>query len=185
MPSSAKKSPFLPHIIIGLGNPGQEYVRTYHNAGHIALDVLREILAPTAKKRSRPSFDYWSSDAAILVRPKVFMNESGRATADALAFFHESPERLLIIHDDSDLPFGTYRVSTVSGAAGHRGVASIIGALGTKEFHRLRLGIRVRAGKAGSFVLHSMSDEEVTSIAETAQNAMRKLTENPTPSGSF
>jgi PTH1 family peptidyl-tRNA hydrolase len=180
-----KTAPVSLRVIVGLGNPGSRYAHTFHNAGVLALDALRRASAPEAKKRRRPLFDYWKTDGTVFVRPNAYMNVSGPAVADALAFFKATPAQLMLIHDDSDLPLGTVRHATKSGAAGHRGVASVIAALKTQAFERLRLGIRIRPGKAGEFVLRPMSAADADRLVQAAQDAMAKLTVNVTPSGTF
>ena len=85
------------------------------------------------------------------------MNESGKSVAAAVKKFSSSPKDILVVHDDSDIPLGNFKFSLDRGPAGHRGIVSIIEALGTQAFARLRIGIRVREGKAGDFVLKKVS----------------------------
>lgn len=167
-----------PHrlLFVGLGNPGKEYEHTYHNAGFIALDVLRESFGADDEPRREKLFEYVLSPHAVFVKPRTYMNESGVATTRALAHFKLPTESLIVAHDDSDLPLGMIRISENRGAAGHHGVLSIIQALGTKNFSRIRIGIRqktpapraMNAGfrhaeaplsgaRAGDFVLRPMT----------------------------
>ncbi len=130
-------------IIIGLGNPGKNYEKTYHNIGLIFLDYL------AAKKEK--------SSSPILVKSETFMNESGGGVKKILKKSKIKPEETLIIHDDSDLKIGDYKLSFDRGAGDHNGIASIIKSLGTKKFWRLRIGIRenneTKRVKAGEMVL--------------------------------
>lgn len=134
-------------LIIGLGNPGKEYENTYHNAGFLFIDYL-------------------NGDRRIF-KSDVFMNESGKFVAQTMRRHGVKPPELLIAHDDSDIPIGSYKLSFGRGAAGHHGVESIQLALKTKDFWRLRIGIRPKADlsaesasrrrKAGKFVLKKIT----------------------------
>src|SRR3989344_5953075 len=141
-------------LIVGLGNPGEGYESTYHNVGFLFIDFLsKEALFKSAKH-----FEYAEIGDTILVKPLTFMNESRRAVSSAAKRFKSKPQEMLIIHDDADIELGKYKVSTGRGSAGHKGVESIMKALGTKDFSRLRIGIRpkIRA-RAGDFVLKRIS----------------------------
>ena len=151
-------------IIVGLGNPGKEYADTYHNVGARAVRAFAAGLAFKAHKRL---FTYAAADGAVFVLPLTFMNESGAAVRAAMKKFNAAPKDIIVVHDESDLPLGAYRVSTNRNAAGHRGVQSIIDALRTKNFARIRIGIHppapaaagsgARRAKAGTFVLAHMN----------------------------
>lgn len=114
-----------PRLVIGLGNPGKQYKNTYHNVGNLFIEYL-------TKK---------SYSALNLMKSDVFMNQSGLLVAKALKKSGAKPDQILIIHDDSDIELGKYKVSFARGSAGHRGIDSIIKSLGTKNFWRLRIGI--------------------------------------------
>ncbi len=163
-------------LIIALGNPGEEYRNTYHNVGFLALDwFLRESSAEEdiTFKAAKHLFEYHKTGDVTWVKPLTFMNESGLATAEALQYFGVAPEEALVIHDDSDLHIGEYKLSFDASSAGHKGVESIIKHLGTQKFSRLRIGIRpavsgtlsrrervpdtVHRLKAEEFVLRKMS----------------------------
>lgn len=155
-----------PHykIIVGLGNPGKEYEQTYHNVGFLAVDYfIRKIGNLAVKKINAKKMEYAQNQNVIFVKPLTYMNESGIAVKNAMKYFKASPEELLIIHDDSDIAIGEYKLSFERGAGGHRGIESAIKYLGTKKFWRLRIGIRppVAAGavrkKAEEFVLKKIS----------------------------
>jgi len=149
-------------LIVGLGNMGPAYVHSHHNAGFLAIDYLHAKLAPKNSVRTTPSFTYIRGEEFLLIKPTTFMNNSGGAVKNALKYFSKlghklTPSELLVIHDDSDLALGTWKLSWDKRAAGHRGVQSIIDSLGTQEFYRLRIGIRTKPGKAGTFVLKPIS----------------------------
>ncbi len=184
-------------VIVGLGNPGPEYAHTYHNAGVLALGHLRMMFKDlTPQKSSSASlYTYERLGPYILITPKTFMNEAGEAVRKALIALKKNPDELLVIHDETDLPLGKARIDFGRGAAGHRGVASVIERLGTKDFWRLRLGVRKETGlpaetsaaegarrvKAGDFVLRSMSKADEAAIYLASDGAIKKLIENDTP----
>lgn len=167
------------HIIVGLGNPGGEYEYTYHNLGALFLKELETTKDISYKNHISKIFKYAKIESKVFVRPLTFMNESGGAVQIALHYFKEKSKHLLVIHDDSDLILGSYKIDFGKGAAGHRGVASIINALGTKDFFRLRIGIRPlvadgkRREKASEFVLKKIKKEEL----ETLSRAFRIISE--------
>lgn len=138
------RPPAVEYLIVGLGNPGEEYARSRHNAGFQCLGVLahRHGLSFREKRaHARVTVGTIAGRAVVLARPYTFMNRSGAAAAGLLRWLGLPPERLLIVYDDLDLPAGTLRLRARGGAAGHKGMASILEALGTEEFSRLRLGI--------------------------------------------
>ena len=132
-------------LIVGLGNPGPEYARTRHNAGFWLIDALAESLRLRWGSDSKLQAD--SAKARIgnedvwLLRPRSYMNESGRAVIAALRYWKIEPEQLLIAHDDLDLPSGTARLKFDGGHGGQNGLRDIIALLGHGRFHRLRIGI--------------------------------------------
>lgn len=142
------------YCIVGLGNPGKEYEKTRHNFGFEVLDNFLEKISRYKEKpikfKKSPKFkcEYskivFQDKELILVEPITFMNLSGLAVKSILAYFDINKKNLLVIHDDIDLSLEEQqvRLSFDSGSAGHKGVESIIKELGTKEFYRLRLGIR-------------------------------------------
>src|ERR1700735_137318 len=116
-------------IFIGLGNPGEEYANTYHNAGWLVLtEIVPTDLPVTSYKKL---FEYAESGDAVFVWPLTFMNESGKAVREALKKFKAKPEDLVVFQDDSDLTVGSYKISFARSSAGHKGVQSIIDALKT------------------------------------------------------
>ncbi|MDP2705641.1 MAG: aminoacyl-tRNA hydrolase [bacterium] len=148
-------------LIIGLGNPGQEYENTYHNAGNKFVDFLKKKSADSdISYKKEKTFEYAKANGLILAKTLVFMNESGLAVKKAAIFTKTKPEEILIVHDDSDLNIGDQKISFNRGTGGHKGVESIANNLKTKNFWRLRIGIRPEEkirSKAGSFVLKNIS----------------------------
>jgi|SRR3989344_7828127 len=166
---------FTYKIIVGLGNPGKEYKNTYHNAGLLFLDRL------VAKNefKAYKNFEYVKIGETVVVKPLIFMNESGETVKSALKHFKKEEGDMLVIHDDSDIEFSEYKLSFGCGSAGHKGIESIIKALGTKEFARLRIGVRKetksRREKAGEFVLKKMGENDLKVIYSLADKLQKEL----------
>ncbi len=166
---------------MGLGNPGPAYENTYHNAGKLMTDYLSEIMdsGGSGKWVNSKGFKSFRCGEFILVKPVGYMNESGRGAKLALKAFGIKTDSLAVAHDDSDLEIGEYKISFGRGSAGHRGVQSVIESVGTKNFWRLRVGIRPKAGlsavvrraKAEEFVLKKITNYDrklMTSVFEKA-----------------
>jgi PTH1 family peptidyl-tRNA hydrolase len=169
-------------LVAGLGNPGREYSRNRHNAGYMVVGEL----ARRHDARFRGKFAGRLAELRIegkrvaLLEPETFMNDSGRSVAPAARFFKLEPERLLVVHDDVDLEPGRLQVRRGGGLAGHNGLRSISGLLGTKEFLRLRIGVG-RPGRGdrrtvSDFVLSDFDPEtDVEAIAAHAADAVELL----------
>lgn len=142
-------------IIVGLGNPGTEYERTRHNIGFMAVDSLATdwSISLGKEKRFYGIFGEGRLSSASahhgkirLLKPTTYMNLSGQAVRACADWFKSSPENILVIYDDMDLPLGKLRLRPSGSAGGHNGMKSIISHLGTQNFPRLRIGIG-RGGK--------------------------------------
>ncbi len=163
-----------PRLIIGLGNPSKEYEKTYHNAGFLFIDFLAE------KGFEKGNLFVFTKDKNfVLIKPLVFMNESGRATSNAIKYFSSTndkirPEEVMIAHDDSDIALGDYKISFGKSSAGHRGVESIIKSLNTQNFGRLRIGIR----KTGLFVKTQRAKAEEFVLKKISPKDLKKMSEN-------
>ena len=173
-------------LIVGLGNPGSEYTETRHNAGFWFVEELAA--ANGAQFRSEKKFhgevakiniagrDIW------LLKPQTFMNRSGQAIKSLASFYRIEAENILVAHDELDLEVGVIKLKMGGGHGGHNGLRDTIAHLGTKEFHRLRIGI----GHPGSknqvvdYVLHRPSQDErigIDNAISDAQAAMPLLAE--------
>jgi PTH1 family peptidyl-tRNA hydrolase len=154
-------------VFFGLGNPVDEYGNTYHNIGAKMLFFLSGTDPENFITPSRKHFAYVQKGSVVFARNKTYMNESGVAARELLAYFKRSHANLVVLHDDSDMTVGTYKLSFNQRSAGHHGIDSIIAGLGTSEFWRLKIGIRpaeeVVRKKAEEFVLKKISpvDEEI------------------------
>lgn len=178
-------------LIIGLGNNDPQYAETYHNVGHLFID-------------------YFAARYPTLRAEKTtgYMNESGNSVARAMKYAHASPENTLIVHDESDLFIGDYKISSNRGAAGHKGVQNVFDVTGATNFTRLRIGIRpqvadqhgpntnlanafsqrqpaetsaksARRIKAEEFVLKKISAKDKKTLEETFARAARELFGEP------
>ena len=168
------------HLIVGLGNPGEEYANTYHNAGMVALGAMATSFFPDGAPRwetHKKLFAHARAGNWILVQPLTFMNVSGAAVREAARKFSVPPEQVIVLHDDSDLPLGEWKIARARGAAGHHGVESVIAALGTNDFTRVRIGIRppheTTRKKAEEFVLKPITK----GAAVTLQKVVGAITE--------
>jgi len=132
------------YLIAGLGNPGQQYAGTRHNAGFMMLDYLAEknklTFADSKWKALVAKAIVWD-ESVVLLKPETFMNLSGTAVAQAAHFYKLQPAHIIVIHDDLDMKFGRIKIVSGGGDGGHKGIRSIIEHLGTKEFTRIKIGI--------------------------------------------
>ncbi len=179
----AENTPFL---IAGLGNPGPDYRQNRHNVGFMVADTLAEIAQIPLRRvefRALIGKGEFSGERLVIAKPQTFMNESGQAVASLMRFYKIPIERLLVVHDDLDLPFGTLRLRPEGGTGGQRGMESIVEKLGTREFARLRVGIGRPPGRMDprDYVLHDFEAQELEllpEIRETAVGAIRMFIEN-------
>jgi PTH1 family peptidyl-tRNA hydrolase len=151
--------------IVGLGNPGTTYQLTRHNAGFLVIEKVAgecEIKLNRNRFQSVYAKGTWAGRPLLLAQPQTFMNLSGQAVAALARFYKISPEQMLIIYDDLDLPLGAIRLRPSGGAAGHKGLASIIEKIGSNAIPRLRVGIGRPAGEQPipDYVLTKFSQEE-------------------------
>ena len=132
-------------LIVGLGNPGIEYQFTPHNLGFLAIDRIAEQCGVEVRNRQCRALTARAvigSETVLLAKPETFMNLSGLSVRELVAEYEAKPEEdLVVIQDELDFPLGTVRLQRNRSSAGHNGIESVIGALGTQDFLRLRLGV--------------------------------------------
>jgi PTH1 family peptidyl-tRNA hydrolase len=132
-------------LIVGLGNPGIEYQFTPHNMGFLAVDRIAEqcgVRVNNRNCRAQTARTSFAGHEVVLAKPETYMNLSGASVRDLVREYEVQPEQdLVLLYDELDLPFGSLRVRPRGRSAGHNGVESVIGALGTQEFTRIRIGI--------------------------------------------
>jgi PTH1 family peptidyl-tRNA hydrolase len=152
-------------LIVGLGNPGQEYVGNRHNVGRMVVECLAGRMGARFKRhRARADIAEGTleSELVTLGIAHTYMNLSGGPVAALRDFYKISPGRIVVVHDDLDLPFGEIRLKLGGGAGGHNGLRSISSALGTQDYYRVRFGIGRPPGRMdpAAFVLRDFSTSE-------------------------
>jgi len=177
------------YLIVGLGNPDPEYAHTLHNVGYNTVNQMAEDRGISWKKSKAvwgetAKFDIGGGEV-ILLKPVTYMNKSGLSVNSALKFWKVNRNRLLVVQDDSDLAMGRLKIGFDQGSGGHRGLISIIQAIGQK-FTRLKIGVRPgelpQGGKhhvkAEKFILRPYSQELLAKIAQTGAEAAGFWLEN-------
>jgi peptidyl-tRNA hydrolase, PTH1 family len=158
--------PTGPRIVVGLGNPGPEYAGNRHNLGWRVVDLLAEQRGDRFKKGARGFADVVETrigdERVVLAKPRSYMNESGGRVKAVLSFYKVTPEHLIVVHDELDIPFAQVRLKIGGGPGGHNGVRSVDAALGTKDYARVRVGIGRPPGRMdpADFVLRDFSPAE-------------------------
>ncbi len=163
-------------LIAGLGNPGPEYSGNRHNAGFMVADLLAERMGARFKRdRSRAAVaaGRLAGFPVTLAKPLSFMNLSGGPVASLRSFYKIPPDRIVVVHDELDLPFGTLRLKQGGGDNGHNGLRSVTAALGTRDYFRVRVGIGRPPGRmdAADFVLHDFSAAERKLVPEVLERS--------------
>ena len=157
-------SGILPYLIVGLGNPGLKYENTRHNIGFEVIDALaRHWGVSTLSQKFHGQLGEINLEGTkiLLLKPQTYMNRSGLSVGETAAFYKVPlSSHLLVISDDLDLPPGALRLRLSGGSGGHNGIKSIIEAVGTEQFPRLRLGIGRSQTNAESYVLAKLSKQE-------------------------
>ncbi len=169
-------------LVIGLGNPGIEYQFTPHNLGFLAVDRIAEQYGTEVTNRRCHALTGKArigEEEVVLAKPETYMNLSGLAVRDMVGELELDPSRdLVVIYDELDLPWGTIRIRERGGTAGHNGLESVVNALGTQEFLRIRLGIRPEFSVAdgAGYVLsqikksqYELVDQELDAAAEAVK----------------
>ncbi|HAR99745.1 MAG TPA: aminoacyl-tRNA hydrolase [Candidatus Moranbacteria bacterium] len=173
-------------LLVGLGNPGDQYEETRHNAGFIVLDeIQKELSFPefqlNKKFEAEISEGNVDGEKIILIKPQTFMNLSGKSVASIMTFYKIPIEDLIVLHDDLDIKLGEFKISIDSSAAGHNGVTSIFETLGTQKIKRVRIGIegaekKLERQMSGSdFVLQKFSKEEFATIQKLSTEITKIL----------
>ncbi|MET9336738.1 MULTISPECIES: aminoacyl-tRNA hydrolase [unclassified Nonomuraea] len=181
-------------LIVGLGNPGSQYERNRHNAGFMVLDELAARAGGTFKAHKSRAH-VLETRGAVLAKPQTYMNLSGGPTKHLADFYKIPPERVIVVHDELDIPYGALRAKFGGGDNGHNGLKSITKVLGTRDYLRVRFGIGRPPGQmdAATFVLRDFGTVERKDLAflvdraadvveslvekglETTQNAFHSL----------
>ncbi len=176
------------YTIVGLGNPGKEYRETRHNTGRIAIDFLAKKHDIELVSNKKYSGNYGKGNIAHesvqLLQPDTFMNKSGKSVAEAVKS-KKGIEQMIVIYDDLDLPFGTMKMSYNRSSGGHRGLESIIRALKSESFVRIRVGVsastlggKIKKPKGEEKVLKFIMGKFNTSEKETLKKLFKKIDES-------
>jgi len=179
-----------PWLVVGLGNPGRQYARNRHNVGAMVVDrVAADVGGRFSPHRGQaevlqgrlPGAGGLPGPRVVLAKPLSFMNASGGPVSGLVRFFRVPLERLLVVHDELDLPFGELRLKLAGGEGGHNGLRSISQSLGSRDYVRLRIGIGRPPGRLdpADFVLRDFSQAERAELdlvlAEAAEAVTRLL----------
>ncbi len=174
-----KKTSGAEWLIVGLGNPGDQYENTRHNVGFRALDELAETANIPVQKLKHKALTNTCTIAGVkvlLMKPITYMNLSGEAVSDAARFYKIPPERIIVLCDDVSLPVGKLRIRKNGSAGGHNGLKSIIQHLGTDQFPRVKIGVGEKPHPdydLADWVLGKFAKEDKKVIDEMVQKAAK------------
>ncbi|RZS40807.1 PTH1 family peptidyl-tRNA hydrolase [Herbihabitans rhizosphaerae] len=159
-----------PVLVVGLGNPGPRYVGNRHNAGFLVLDELAARIGgkfKAHKANAEVLEGRLAGRRVALAKPRSFMNVSGGPVVGTARFFKVTPDRMIVVHDELDIPYGSVRLKLGGGENGHNGLRSITKSLGTKDYYRIRFGVGRPPGRMdpADFVLRDFSPTERKEIA--------------------
>lgn len=159
-------------LLVGLGNPGQKYTKTRHNAGFLFLDELAKENGVAFSRQVRFFGDLAEinigGDKLYLLKPVTFMNHSGRSVSSVMKYYKIKPEDILVVHDELDFEVGVLKLKSGGGHGGHNGLRDIIASVGVRDFKRLRVGIgRPKSGmQVVDYVLSDFSKNDLRHIKE-------------------
>ncbi|MGN1104981.1 MAG: aminoacyl-tRNA hydrolase [Candidatus Coproplasma sp.] len=164
------------YIIVGLGNPEQQYLKTFHNMGWLAVGDAANILGVKFKKKeceAQTAEAHINGEKVILAQPLTYMNNSGRAVKQLLSKYKATPEDLIVMYDDYDIPKGKIRIRPEGSAGTHNGMRSIIAEIGTQKFARIRIGIRDEAVNVPiiNYVLSNVRAEDYDTFISSCNRA--------------
>jgi PTH1 family peptidyl-tRNA hydrolase len=173
-------------LIVGLGNPGQEYSSNRHNIGFLCINHfarLHHITLDKKQAKARTGTGMVAGTEVLLAKPQTYMNLSGVSVSQLMQKYKLTPDDLIVVHDDLDLPLGRIRIRKGSSAGGHNGIKSIIAHLGTQDFTRIRIGIsrpepngcEARLETIVEYVLGDFTEEDKPVIEETIQRVSDAL----------
>ena len=166
-------------LIVGLGNPGQNYEHTRHNMGFLTVDLLAEkagVKLNKVKFRSAYNILRFAGRKCLVMKPQTYMNLSGEAVREAARFYKLPADRVLVIYDDISLPVGKLRVRPTGSAGGHNGIKNIIAHLGTQDFPRVKIGVGAPEGGGAEmvdWVIGAPSQAERKVLAESFEKAIQ------------
>lgn len=179
--STDKKNSSIDYIIVGLGNPGREYENTRHNAGFMSIDTLAKNLNVEINKLKFKSL-YCTTEIdnkkVLLLKPQTFMNLSGQAVTEAMAFYKVPPENVIILLDDISLPVGKMRIRKKGSDGGQNGMKNIIYLSGSDMFPRVKIGIGAKPNpqwNLADWVLSHFTDNDMNLLSDVTQNVVEAV----------
>lgn len=171
-------------LIIGLGNLGDKYKKTRHNVGFSTIDEIMSsfdfpLTSRQAKFNAEISRGIINGGKVILAKPQTFMNSSGEAVRALTDYYKIDSADVIVIQDDLDISVGKYKISKNRNSGGHKGIQSIIDHLGTKDFTRIRIGIKAEDQKSPTekFVLENFGKDEMEIIKKIIQETIKEIPE--------
>ena len=170
------------YLVVGLGNPGREYMSNRHNIGFMLLnEFAKELGIHFSRLQSKALIAHGSNQdkKVVLAKPQTFMNLSGKSLRGLVKYYGLFLGRIVVVHDDLDLPLGTLRIRPDGGSGGQRGLASIIEYLGTDKFPRMRMGIGRPPGQmpAPEYVLENFKRDEISRVDDMLAQGVEALKE--------
>lgn len=167
-------------LIVGLGNPGGKYSKTYHNLGFMVVEALAKKLGVKIKNkecRSLTGVYYDSEEKVVLAEPQTMMNLSGEAVYELFGRYDQNPSDLVVVCDDFDLPVGHIRVRKEGSAGSHNGLKNIILNVESKEFIRFRVGISGKGGDPMNLVLDKIGKDDKKPLEDAIERAAEAIKE--------
>ena len=164
-------------LIVGLGNPGKDYIRTRHNCGFRALDLLADKLSCKVDKGKFQGLYgqcTYNGNKVFLLKPQTYMNLSGRSVLQLSAYYNIPPQRIIVMFDDISLQPGRLRIRADGSAGGHNGIKSIISEIGSQDFPRIKIGVGTKAHPEqdlADWVLSTFSVSEEKLLSSALENA--------------
>lgn len=166
-------------IVVGLGNPGNEYSASRHNVGFMVIDELARHLGISSWKKRNQALvaEYRAEESVVLIKPQTYMNLSGIAVGELARWYKVAPEDVIVIFDDMDLPLGRLRLRTKGGSGGHKGIESLLNQLTKDTFARVRIGIDrpPTNWQVVDYVLSSFTPEEKPLLCEAITRAVEAV----------
>lgn len=163
-------------LIVGLGNPGEKYIGTRHNIGFKVVDKLREELKlPDFKMNKKFNTLMSRKGNLMLIKPQTYMNKSGNSVSRCARYYNLDPQKIVVIHDDSDFGVGKVKIDKNRSSGGHNGVQSIIDHLSSKNFWRIRFGVGKEGKRAGEIALQKFSKSEKEIVEKMIEELMNEL----------
>jgi peptidyl-tRNA hydrolase, PTH1 family len=161
-------------LVVGLGNPGPKYLRTRHNIGFMCVDILAGDAPFKSEHKAQVARLMIGGEKTVLAKPQTYMNLSGESVQPLMHFYKITPENLIVLHDEADLPYTHMRIQKNRSAGGHNGLKSINQVLATQDYYRIRLGVGrpTTPMDTADYLLQNFNSEEMTSLPEFLEKGL-------------